>query len=682
LLDNARDERQVRPLLPAAPGCLVLVTSRRRLSALDDAAVLSLDVLPAADAVALFGKIVGVDRVAGHDDAVRHIVNLCGQLPLAVRIAAARLRSRPMWTPEQLATRLAGEHLRLRELEDSDRSVAAVFAVSYRHLDDEQRRLFRLLGLHPGSDLDGYAAAALAGTDMADAQRLLEELLDVNLLGQSEPGRYRFHDLMRAYAARLTAEQDTDADRQAAVTRLLDHYVHTTATAVGTLLPSRRRRGPALGPPTTTIPPIRSVAEARSWMDAERATVVSLIVQTVGQRWSRQVTAMGRIVSPLLVLTVFGDEAAMVNDRLLEIARAEGDRVVEAAALDGRAWADLTLNRHYEEAFDRAQRALELYREIGDGAGECSALTCLGFAVEEADVDRASDYYREALAVARRAGDDEGAGRALNNLATAGDASGRFHDAVRYLIKSLDVHRRAGNPTGVCLALVNLAFNHLRLGHDELAWDCLREALPLARELGHRRVLPGAIDAIGQLLRRQGRYAEAIDRHLEALAVVRDQGDEGEEAYALVSLGDTRQAQGDLDGALDDLRRAQRLADRTGDHGLQAEVGNALGRVLLETGRAEEARRSHDRALDLSTPGVDRYEEARALDGIAVTCQRRGDVADARHFWLRALAIYAEMDVPEADEVRAGLEALASEDTPAPAFSKSRTAERDTGHQT
>jgi DNA-binding SARP family transcriptional activator/tetratricopeptide (TPR) repeat protein len=681
LLDNARDERHVRPLLPAAPGCLVLVTSRRRLSALDDATVLSLDVLPAADAVALFGKIVGVDRVAGHDDAVRHIVNLCGQLPLAVRIAAARLRSRPAWTPEQLAARLAGEHLRLRELEDSDRSVAAVFAVSYRDLDDEQRRLFRLLGLHPGSDLDGYAAAALAGTEAAEAERLLEELLDVNLLGQSEPGRYRFHDLMRAYAARLTAEQDTDADRQAAVTRLFDYYVHTTATAVGTLLPPRRRRAPPLGPPTTTIPPIGSVAEARSWMDAERATVVSLIVETGGKRWSSQAAALGRIVSPLLILTLYIDEAAMVNDRLLEIARARGDRVVEAAALEGRAWTDLALSR-CEDAFDRGRRALELYREIGDGAGECSALTCLGLAVEDADVDRASDYFRKALVVARRAGDDEGAGRALNNLASACDASGRFHDAIRYLTRALDLHRRAGNPTGVSLTLLNLAFNHLRLGHDELAWECLREALPLARELGHRRVQPAAIDGIGQLLRRQGRYAEAIDHHLDALAAVRDRGDEEDEAHFLASLGGTRQAQGDLDGALGDLRRARRLADRTGFRALQAEMCNALGRVLLETGQAEEARRSHDLALDLSTPGIDRYQEARALDGIAGTCQCRGDVADARRFWLRALAIYEEMDVPEADDVRARLTAPASEDTLVPGFPDVRTAERDTGYRT
>jgi tetratricopeptide (TPR) repeat protein len=657
LLDNARDERQVRPLLPAGSGCLVLVTSRRRLSALDDAAVLSLDVLPIADATALFSKIVGAARVASQDEAVRQILELCGYLPLAVRIAAARLRNRPVWTPEHLATRLAGEHRRLHELEDTDRSVAAAFAVSYRDLDDEQRRLFRLLGLHPGSDLDSYAAAALADADVPAVEQLLEDLLDASLLGQDLPGRYRFHDLMRAYAARLTAEQDTDAERHEAVARLLNYYLNTTATVLESLIPSRRRRLPPLPPPTTTIPPIQSMARARSWLNAEKATLVSLIVQMDSQRWPSQVAGLARTFSPLLLTTSVGDEMLVVNDRLMEIARAEGDRAAEAAAMDGRAWAAIILRR-YEEAFDRGQRALALYREIGDGAGECSALTCLGFAVFDTDADRSTEFCRQALAAARAAGDDEGAGRALNNLATNCDASGRFHDAIGYLNQALDHHRRAANIAGVSLVLFNLAEFHVRLGHDELAWDYLREALPLAREVGHRLVEPIAVDSLGRLLRRQGRHAEALEHHLQALALVRDWRDEDVEAALLVSLGMTRQAQGNVGGALEDLRRAQRLAARTDNRGRKAEVLNALGRVLMETGQTDEARRCHDRALDLSAPGANRYEAAAALDGIAATCQRRADVTDARRFWQRALAIYAEIGVPEAGSVRARLDAL------------------------
>ena len=249
VLDNAANAGQVQPLLPAAPGCLVLVTSRSRLSALDDATVLSLDVLSTPDAAALFGKVVGADRVTWHDGAVQHIVELCGRLPLAVRIAAARLRTVQCGTEqpaEQLAERLARERDRLGELTDSDRSVAAAFAVSYRELNEQQRQLFRLLGLHPGADFDVHAAAALADTGVDASERLLEALLDAHLLDQPVPGRYRFHDRLREYAAHLAVEHDTEADRTAALTRLLDYHLHTTAAAVGMILPSRRRQMQAL----------------------------------------------------------------------------------------------------------------------------------------------------------------------------------------------------------------------------------------------------------------------------------------------------------------------------------------------------------------------------------------------------------------------------------------------------
>jgi tetratricopeptide (TPR) repeat protein len=654
VLDNARDGAQVRPLLPAAPGCLVLVTSRRRLSALDDATMLSLDVLLPSDAAALFGKVAGADRVAGHDGAVERIVELCGRLPLALRIAAARLRHRPMWTPGELAERLAGEHTRIGELTDSDRSVAAAFAMSYRDLGDEHRRLFRLLGLHPGSDFDLYAAAALAGTGLDAAERLVEDLLDANLLGQVVRGRYRFHDLMRAYAARLAAEQDTDPDREAALTRLLDYYVQTIAVAVGRILPSQSRRAPPLPPPTTLVPPMVSAGDARGWLDAERTAAIAMVVDLDGRRWPSQLGQLGQILSKYLGNGSRGADSLTVNGRLLEIARAEGDRLLEAAALDNLAWGHIML-RQYRHAFEHAQRALPLYRQIGDGVGECSALNCLGYSLEDEDLDAAAAYFQQALAAARAVGDGEGEGRALNNLASNCDVRGRFRDALAYQQQSLAAHERAGNSPGMSLSLHNLGGHHLRLGRDEQALGYLRRSLTLARETGFRLAEASALDLIGRVLQRRGRYADAVDHHQQALALARDKGDEEEEAEFLVGLGETRLAHEDTGRALDDIRRGLALAAGGDNRKLRATALNALGRALLLNGEPEEARRSHEHALDLSAPHVDRYEEARALDGIAATCRHCGDVAGARRFWLRALAIYADLEVPEAGDVRAHL---------------------------
>jgi DNA-binding SARP family transcriptional activator len=658
VLDNAGEAAQVRPLLPASTGCLVLVTTRRRLSGLDDAAVLSLDVLPTSDASALFGKVVGADRVTGHDGAVHQIVELCGRLPLAVRIAAARLRHRPVWTPEQLAARLAREHGRLVELADSDRSVAAAFAVSYRDLGEHQQRLFRLLGLHPGSDFDVYAAAALGDTSVAVAERLLEGLLDAHLLGQQVPGRYRFHDLMREYAARLAAERDTDVDRTAALTRLLDYYLQAAATAVGVILPFQRRRIRALSLQTTVIPSIVSTADARIWLNAERATLVSAIVFMDGRRWATQLSSLIQILTPWLIFVgTYGAEALTVNGRLLEIARDRDDRVDEAAALHGLAWANQALHQ-FPESFDYGQRALRLFREIGDAAGESAALNTMGCSTANVDTHTAEAYLRQALVAARAAGDDELEARSLHNLVFTCDSQGRYREAIGYLTECLAISERTGNMIGISSVLYSLGCFHLQLGHDELALDHLQRALAVSREAGSRTIESASLDVAGQVLRRQGRYAEALEHHQQALALTRDRHDEIDEAHVLVSLGETRQAQGDIDGAVKDLRHAVALVDGRKDPTLGARALNALGSALLANDQAVDARTSHESALRLSAPDVNRNEEARALDGIAATCHNRGDHADARRFWLRALAIYTALEVPEADVVRARLATL------------------------
>lgn len=249
VLDNAASEEQVAPLVPGTPGCLVLVTSRRRLTGLDRTRTVSLDVLPGPDAIALFRRIAGEQRLAGAaPDAVAEVVELCGRLPLAIRIAAARLRSRPAWTVHHLAEGLVDHQHRLTALGAGHRSVTAALDLSFRQLDPELQRVYRLLGLHPGTDFDPDAAAALVGAPPAPTRRLVDDLLEANLLQELVPGRYRFHDLVRAHAGAIATRDDSGAEAAQGLTRLLDHYRDTAETALDVAyptVPARHLAGPA-----------------------------------------------------------------------------------------------------------------------------------------------------------------------------------------------------------------------------------------------------------------------------------------------------------------------------------------------------------------------------------------------------------------------------------------------------
>jgi hypothetical protein len=245
LLDDAATETQVAPLLPGSPDCLVLITSRRRLSGLDPTHTLSLDTLPAPEAASLFVQTAGEGRLSDEPpDLVAELVELCGRLPLAIRIAAARLRSHPAWSLHHLVQRLRDQQHRLSELEAGQRSVAATLDLSYQHLSPDLQRTYRLLGLHPGPDIDMYATAALLDSTLPTVRQMLDHLLDAHLLFEPAAGRYRFHDLTRAHAAHTAARVQTQATRRTALNRLADYYRHTAAVAVDAAYPYERERRP------------------------------------------------------------------------------------------------------------------------------------------------------------------------------------------------------------------------------------------------------------------------------------------------------------------------------------------------------------------------------------------------------------------------------------------------------
>ncbi|MFI6325597.1 BTAD domain-containing putative transcriptional regulator [Nonomuraea sp. NPDC050556] len=531
VLDNAAGTDHVRPLLPGTPGTLVLITSRQRLVDLDGTRALSMEALPAEDAVALFTAVVG-ERALAEPDAVLDVLRMCGFLPLAVRITAARLRHRPRWTVAYLADRLRDQPRRLNELATADRGVAAAFGLSYQQLNPAQQRMFLLLGLHPGGDFDPYAASALADLPLDRAEALLEDLLDAHMLLQHEPGRYTFHDLLREFA-----RSDAPVDSAAALERLARHYLDVASAAVDLYHP----QGAGHRPHTAATRSFRDAAEAIAWLDAERANLIAAAGPYTGQ--------MSATLSWYLYERAHHAEAQVLHARALEQSREQGDRAAEATALTNLGVANWRKGR-YAEAAAEARQALELFRELGDPAGEATALNNLGnLHLLHHEYDEALTRYQQALDLHRSTGNAEGEGWALNNLGLVHERLGDHARAAGYHRQALDLHRRMGHPEGEAWALNNL-------GVAEEDVPLLRQALELHREVGSRDGEVETLRNLGDAALRAGSLDEAADWYDRSLTLARELCIRLEQARAHEGLA---RALDDPDAGRPHLEEAARL---------------------------------------------------------------------------------------------------------------------------
>jgi DNA-binding SARP family transcriptional activator len=318
VLDDATSAGQVRPLMPGTPGSVALVTSRRRVAELETTLTISLDVMPAEDATTLFTRVVGDGRAVRGAAFLAETVRLCGYLPLAIRIAATRLRTRQAWTVDDLLARLRQHDGELAELAIGDRSVAAAFALSYRRLSGEQQRLFRLLGLVPGPDFDSHAAAALTGGTVAETEQLVEQLVDLHLLRQPTAGRYHLHDLVRTYAAHLAATTD---DERAALTRLFDHYLHATSLAVRTVAPHD-----VPDEAQATAPALPDRDQALGWLEVERPNLLAAAAHAAAHGWPSYVGRFSMLLRHFLLTRSYHDDAHAVRIHALDALQGIGNR--------------------------------------------------------------------------------------------------------------------------------------------------------------------------------------------------------------------------------------------------------------------------------------------------------------------------------------------------------------------
>ena len=334
VLDDAADSEQVRPLLPGSGGSLVLVTSRRHLSALEDATAVSLDTLPPSQAAALLVRLAARPGLSPDDPAVGEITRLCGCLPLAIGMVARQLHHHPAWTAAGRAAELTAAAGRLELMVAENLSVAAAFDLSYADLTGDQQRLFRRLGLHPGADIDGYAAAALDGTGLRTARRGLEALYDQCLLTEPAAGRYRMHDLIREHARVLAGRIDPDRDRDQATERLLDYYQHTTARA-DALITRQTRPAPASPPRAipAAVPALAGQEQALTWLRAERASLLACLDHATATSQHARVTALTAALAGLLRSDGPWAEAITRHTAAVQAARYLGDRLGQANAL-------------------------------------------------------------------------------------------------------------------------------------------------------------------------------------------------------------------------------------------------------------------------------------------------------------------------------------------------------------
>jgi tetratricopeptide (TPR) repeat protein/transcriptional regulator with XRE-family HTH domain len=658
VFDDAVSSEQVRPLLPGTAGSLVLVTSRRHLNALEDAQVIRLDSLPADEAALLLRRLAGRPGLDLRDPAIAEITALCGYLPLAIGMLGRQLYHHPAWAPAQAAGYLAAARNRLDTMKTENLSVAAAFDRSYQDLSPGGQRLFRRLGLHPGTDIDACAAAALDGTDLETARMLLDALYDQSLLTEPVPGRYGMHDLIRRHAQDL-ATADPAADRHQALERLMDYYQHTAARADARLA---RRTRPA--PPATAVatlpagPALADEGQALVWARAERTNLLGCLDYAAGLGQHARVCALTTVLAELLRRD--GPWADALTRHTVAIAAAQhlGDRPGQAGALSNlgimrRAMGD------YSRAAQALERALSIYRDLGDQLGQANALNDLG-AVRHLTSDHpgAAQALEGALRIYRDLGDHLGQASALNNLGNVRRETGDYPGTVQALDQALRIYLGLGDQLGQANALNNLGIVRRLTGDYPGAVQAQEQALRIYLDLGDQYGQASARHGLGIARRLTGDYPGAARALEGALSICRDLGDRNGEAGTLHDLGAALRLTGDYPGAAQALEQALSICRDLGNRNGEAEILNDRGTLYLVSGELGRAGRCHQEALELARAISSFRDEAHALAGMGHCAAADGDTARAQALLRQAHTIFERIGAADAPAVLAELKTL------------------------
>jgi tetratricopeptide (TPR) repeat protein/transcriptional regulator with XRE-family HTH domain len=659
VLDDAASSEQVRPLLPGTSGNLVLVTSRRHLSALEDLAAISLDTLPRDEAADLLVRLAARPGLSPADPAVREIIRLCGYLPLAIGMVARQLHHHPAWTAAARAAELAVAVDRLELMATENLSVAAAFNLSYADLTPDQQRLFRRLGLHLGTDIDGYAAAALDATGLAAARRGLEALYDQYLLTEPAQGRYRLHDLIREHARALAGRLDPDGDREQATARLLGYYQHTAAVAESRLayhcLPALACAACA---EPAAAPDLPDHEQALAWARAERANLFACLDHVTAAGQHARVIALTAGLSGLMFNDGPFAEALARYDTALRAAQRLGDRAAQANVLSELGGAQLTTG-DYPGAVQRLEEALGIYRDLGDRYGQAHVLNDLGIVLKcLGDYPGAARALEESLSTRRQIGDQVGVACALTGIGGVGLMISDFRGAIQAFEEALGIYREIGDRFHQAEPLLCLGSARMVTGDYRGATQALEEALDIYRDLDNWWGQAGALSSLGDARRRAGDYPGALAALEEALRLYRDREDPTAEAFARACLGILQRTTGDYPGAAQALEEALGLFRDRGDPGGEATVLNESGILHRLRGDLRQAGSCHEQALHLAREIGSSWDEANALAGLGRCAAAAGHPAGAHDQLKQALEIFQRIGTAEAADLTAELDAM------------------------
>jgi tetratricopeptide (TPR) repeat protein/transcriptional regulator with XRE-family HTH domain len=712
LLDNARSAEQVRPLLPASPGSLVLVTSRDRLTGLaarDGARRLPLGVLAPAEAAELLARLLGRDRVRVEPDAAADLARACAFLPLALRVAAANLADQPGRSIAEYAGQLqAGNRMALLAVDgDPASAVHAAFDLSYQGLDPDARWLFGLLGLVPGPDLTAEAAAALAGLTFEHARRLLGRLAAAHLVDEHLPNRFAFHDLLRDYAADRARRDCGDVDRAAAIGRLLGWYLATTDAARGLLYPARVGLEPPAGDPRLSPAVFGNEQEALAWLDRERANLLAAIHHAAADGPPAMAWLLADALRGYFAARRFNaDWEAAARSGLA--AATDGNRPAAQAAMH-LSLGDLHQSvGRYREAIAQYTAALGQARRAGWVRIQAAILGNLGCVhTNLGQLEQAARYHTAAQALNRQAGRQGWQAINLGNLGIVNAELGRLLQAVDNHTSALAAYQEIGSRDDEAAARSSLGTALRQLGYLDDARDQLTRALLLNRTVGDRHGEAVNLNDLAAIHCEAGRYAEALDLANAALALARDIDDRDSEALVSNTLAAIQRSLGEPSGAMSHSRDALRLAREVGFRhpevvallGLAA-AHRHLGQLQRARARAEQAltqaRQTGYRILegqaltiladlhlaaagsgqaaahafqaaDIQHATGHRLGEAHALLILGHALHHTGDTAAAEAAWRDALTLFTSIGTPEADQVRALLpvpQALGSQPLP------------------
>ena len=555
VLDNARNVAQVRPLLPGSPGSLVVVTSRNEMTGLvaaEGAVPLTLDVLSHAEAHEMFARRLGQDRVTAEPDAVDEIIESCARLPLALGVAVGRAASRPRRPLSELAAELRDARGRLDALgaDDAATDMRAVLSWSYNQLSEPAARMFRLLGGHPGPDISLSAAASLAGMARSDAGVALRELTRTHMVTEHQPARFTFHDLLRAYAADQAERCDPETERQAAMHRVLDHYLHTAIAASQRFSPHRPPLRLTQAQPGVLPADAADKEQAMAWFDAETPVLLALVAYAGANGFDTHAWQLPWTLGPFFNRRSRWRDYAATQQTALAAAQRLGDTLALAHThyLLGNAQGHMG---DYDAAGSNVRQALDLFRELGDRANEGMVLNGLASMLEK------QERYPEALAVAL--------------------------DALRMLKAAGHWWTQANLENGV-------GWLYAHLGQYDQALTHCQRALALHRDSGHRGGTADTLDSIGYVYLHLGDIAQAKVHYTKAIEAYREIGSPFGEGNSLAGLGDALLAEGDPEAAATAWHEAIAILDRL-PHPLADEVRARLRDLQADAshGREEHA---------------------------------------------------------------------------------------------